>query len=101
MVVRYRLRRAVHCPVFREMGSDGGLVSIKLLFRAMRAEARADSLHYALSQVALHVGGTADDPQTVVRAAESARDALCRAKGHSGIPRNTDGHPVAFSAVGR
>jgi hypothetical protein len=58
-------------------------------------------LRFALEGVAHHVGGDADHPETVVQAAHSLRMALARALGHRDIPRTVDGHPAAFTVVGR
>jgi hypothetical protein len=58
-------------------------------------------LRFALEGVAHHVGGNADRPETVVEAAHGLRMALARALGYRDIPRTADGHPVAFTVIGR
>jgi hypothetical protein len=58
-------------------------------------------LRTALADIAHHIGGSPGLPETIVEAAESARVALNRYQGHPDIPRDADGHPVAFSLVGR
>lgn len=77
-------------------------MSVKLAFRALRAESRAAMLDQALRKVAHHVGGDPEKPETVVVAAESLRVALNQAKGYQDIPRSHfDGETLPYGLVGR
>ena len=75
-------------------------MSVAKLFADMLAQEN-ERLRAALYDISLHIGGSPGLPETIVQAAESTRDALNRAKGYPGIPRDTYGHPVPFSVVGR
>lgn len=58
-------------------------------------------LQKALADIAHHIGGSPGLPETVVEAAESTRERLNRFLGYQGIPRDADGHSVAYNVVGR
>lgn len=71
----------------------------KLLLIAYRSE--VNHLRGVIADISHHIGGSPGLEETVVEAAESARAALNRHLGHSDIPRDADGVPLAFNVVGR
>ena len=75
-------------------------MSVARLFAAIISDENY-RLQKALADIAHHIGGNPYEPETVVQAAESLRERLNQYQGHQGIPRDADGHPVAFSVVGR
>lgn len=76
-------------------------MSIVARMFAQYQESEITRLQTALHDISVHIGGSPGLPETVVEAAESTRERLCRFLGYSGIPRDADGHPVAYAVVGR
>lgn len=76
-------------------------MKVAALFRDYHREAEIEGLKSCLREVAVHIGGDANHPLTVVDAAESARARMNLLLGHWDYPRDADGRPVAFSEVGR
>lgn len=75
-------------------------MSVALLFAHLVGQEN-DKLQRALHDISVHIGGSPGLPETVVQAAQTARERLNQYQGHSGIPRDADGHPVPFALVGR
>lgn len=64
-------------------------------------ESEVFRLQTTIHDISVHIGGSPGLPETVVEAAESARERLNRFLGYSGIPRDADGAPVPYAVVGR
>lgn len=86
--------------ILRRKASGQAMSAVARLFAAVVSDENY-RLTSALAEIAHHIGGSPGMPETVVQAAESARERLNQLTGHSGIPRDPDGQSVPYALVGR